>query len=232
VHSRMLLPLCLRVLKEAEMELKELSAIAVSEGPGSFTGLRIGCATAQGLAYALGKPVVMVPTFQVLTYQVKDLDCVAVVQGKARGQTVGALYLKSEKFEPHGAGPHSGSEHQGLSEVISPRPWSFAGLYGEIIRKLAGKGISEVWVTGDAARIFCGSVAEETMPSTPPAPCFLPVEDDRSLPLPGNVGLIGVRLFIEGRTVEPQAAVPRYYRKAQAEAKAEGECIEGDVICP
>ena len=66
VHLRLLPRLCEQVLRNADVSKSALSAIAISEGPGSFTALRIGTATAKGLCYALGLPLVACPTLQLL----------------------------------------------------------------------------------------------------------------------------------------------------------------------
>ncbi|RAJ18254.1 tRNA (adenosine(37)-N6)-threonylcarbamoyltransferase complex dimerization subunit type 1 TsaB [Olleya aquimaris] len=58
------------VLKEAQIEAKQLDAIAVSKGPGSYTGLRIGVSAAKGLCYALNKPLIAVSTLEALAHQV------------------------------------------------------------------------------------------------------------------------------------------------------------------
>ncbi|MDN3676122.1 tRNA (adenosine(37)-N6)-threonylcarbamoyltransferase complex dimerization subunit type 1 TsaB [Flavobacterium paronense] len=58
------------ILKETGVSVKDLKAIAVSKGPGSYTGLRIGVSAAKGLCYALGVPLISVDTLQVLTRQV------------------------------------------------------------------------------------------------------------------------------------------------------------------
>jgi tRNA threonylcarbamoyladenosine biosynthesis protein TsaB len=63
IHSEKLLTLVQDVMAAAGISLKHLDAIAVSIGPGSFTGLRIGLSTAKGLSYALDKPIIAVPTF-------------------------------------------------------------------------------------------------------------------------------------------------------------------------
>jgi tRNA threonylcarbamoyladenosine biosynthesis protein TsaB len=58
------------IIKEAEITLNDLSAIAVSQGPGSYTGLRIGVSAAKGLCYALDIPLIAVDTLQALASQV------------------------------------------------------------------------------------------------------------------------------------------------------------------
>ena len=67
-HSQTLLPMIDEVVKMTETNLKELDAIAISAGPGSFTGLRIGSATAKGLCLALDKPLVEVSTLEAMAF--------------------------------------------------------------------------------------------------------------------------------------------------------------------
>lgn len=65
-HSRSLTLLIEKVMKTAGRTLAELSAVAVSNGPGSYTGLRIGLATAKGICFALDKPLICLPTLRIL----------------------------------------------------------------------------------------------------------------------------------------------------------------------
>ena len=65
-HSEKLLPLIDAALNALSLEASDMDCFAVSVGPGSFTGLRIGVATANALAFAAGKPVVQVPTLSAL----------------------------------------------------------------------------------------------------------------------------------------------------------------------
>jgi len=62
------------VLKEAKIEANDLDAIAVSKGPGSYTGLRIGVSAAKGLCYALNKPLISVPTLTSLAEEVETIN--------------------------------------------------------------------------------------------------------------------------------------------------------------
>ncbi len=69
IHSEKLLPMVNDVLSDASLLLKNVDAIAVSIGPGSFTGLRIGLSTAKGLAMAQHKGIIAVPTLDALAYE-------------------------------------------------------------------------------------------------------------------------------------------------------------------
>ncbi|MEI6436524.1 MAG: tRNA (adenosine(37)-N6)-threonylcarbamoyltransferase complex dimerization subunit type 1 TsaB, partial [Bacteroidota bacterium] len=66
VHSSKLTVFIDEMMKEAGHTFQELDAVAVSMGPGSYTGLRIGVATAKGLCYALDKPMIAIPTLQAM----------------------------------------------------------------------------------------------------------------------------------------------------------------------
>ncbi len=71
-HSEKLFEVVENVIKQASISKKDLKAIAVSAGPGSFTGLRIGMAAAKGMAQALQIPIISVPTFEALAFQISS----------------------------------------------------------------------------------------------------------------------------------------------------------------
>lgn len=71
-HSSILMPTIRALLESCGTDPHQLSAIAVSEGPGSYTGLRIGTSTVKGLCFALDKPLVAVNTLHALAHQVAD----------------------------------------------------------------------------------------------------------------------------------------------------------------
>ena len=68
-HSQTLLPMIDEIVRMTETELSEVDGIAISAGPGSFTGLRIGSATAKGLGLALNKPLLHIPTLDAMAWQ-------------------------------------------------------------------------------------------------------------------------------------------------------------------
>ena len=81
------------VLKAAKVSIDQLDAIAISKGPGSYTGLRIGVSAAKGLCYALKLPLISVPTLEALAHQVDAPKGVVVAMLDARRQEVySAIY--------------------------------------------------------------------------------------------------------------------------------------------
>ncbi len=96
-HSQTLLPMIEAMLKMADFSVKELDAIAVAAGPGSFTGLRIGASTAKGLGQALSIPLIAVPTLEGLAYNLTGADAlVCAMMDARRNQVYYAIYEVNE----------------------------------------------------------------------------------------------------------------------------------------
>ena len=93
-HSRTLLPMLDEICRMTELDPAEIDAVAVACGPGSFTGLRIGSATAKGIGLALGKPLIEVPTLKAMAYGLAGAgDAVLCpVMDARRGQVYNAVY--------------------------------------------------------------------------------------------------------------------------------------------
>ena len=95
-HSEALLPHVESVLKEAKLTLNDIDAFAVTNGPGSFTGVRIAVSAVKGMAFALNKPVYAVSTLHALAYNLVGRDCIAnCVMDARRGQFYNALFRVS-----------------------------------------------------------------------------------------------------------------------------------------
>lgn len=71
-HAEKLAAFVEEILQISKVEYKELSAVAISKGPGSYTGLRIGTSTAKGICYALGIPLISIPTLQAMAFMLKQ----------------------------------------------------------------------------------------------------------------------------------------------------------------
>ncbi|NND88862.1 MAG: tRNA (adenosine(37)-N6)-threonylcarbamoyltransferase complex dimerization subunit type 1 TsaB [Flavobacteriaceae bacterium] len=80
------------VMAEAKLDLNDLDAIAVSKGPGSYTGLRIGVSAAKGLCFALNKPLLAIETLEVLAHQVNDSEIVVPMLDARRMEVYSAIY--------------------------------------------------------------------------------------------------------------------------------------------
>ena len=96
-HSQTLLPMLEAVREKTEFHMEDIDAVAVTSGPGSFTGLRIGSATAKGFGFALDKPIIPVPTLAGLAYNLYGTDkIVCPLMDARRNQTYTGLYGFSE----------------------------------------------------------------------------------------------------------------------------------------
>ena len=92
-HSQTLLPMLKEIGDMINLDLNSLDAIAIAAGPGSFTGLRIGSATAKGLGLALDKPIIPVPTVDGLAYDLWGTDkIVCPIMDARRNQVYTGIY--------------------------------------------------------------------------------------------------------------------------------------------
>ena len=99
-HSQTLMPMLEQIVKLTDIDLNELDYIACACGPGSFTGLRIGAATAKGLAHGLNKKIIPVPTLDALAYNAYEADKLIVpIMDARRNQVYSAIYSTQNGFE-------------------------------------------------------------------------------------------------------------------------------------
>ena len=109
-NSELALPLLHRLLKAAAISLNEIDVVVFGQGPGSFTGVRIACGLAQGLAFGLGKPVMAVPSTLVLAAQAgMDAKKIVVAIDARMGEIYFAVYGRDD------------SADSGFAEIIAPR---------------------------------------------------------------------------------------------------------------
>ena len=95
-HSRTLLPMVEDMLKNSELSLSDLDAVAVAAGPGSFTGLRIGIAGVKGLAWAAEKPCIPVSTLEGMAWPLSHVDGIIVCAMDARRQQIYNAVFRAE----------------------------------------------------------------------------------------------------------------------------------------
>ena len=97
-HSRTLMPMVEAMLKNSDMALRDMDAVAVAAGPGSFTGLRIGIAAAKGLAWGAEKPCIAVSTLEAMATPLSHLEgqLILCAMDARRQQIYNALFLAQE----------------------------------------------------------------------------------------------------------------------------------------
>ena len=161
-HSETLLPMTEQLLKFTAAEREELCAVAVSAGPGSFTGLRIGAATAKGLALALGIPLVRVSSLEALAYNVRESGkTVCPIMDARRGQVYCAAYREGKPVVAEHA-DSIGSFLKALTELPSAGDFLFLGDGVPVHEKTVRETLSEraFFAGPSAARQRASSVAE------------------------------------------------------------------------
>jgi len=101
IHSSQITIFIQEAIKETGMTMDQLDAIAISKGPGSYTGLRIGTSSAKGLCYALDKPLIAVPTLQAMANGGKDH--LQEIQGKCDNNVLLCPMIDARRMEVYTA---------------------------------------------------------------------------------------------------------------------------------
>ena len=199
-HSQTLLPMLDEIRKMIDLNLAEVDAIAIASGPGSFTGLRIGAATAKGLGLALDKPLVEVPTLEGLAYNLcgcKQLVC--PLMDARRNQVYTGIYEFIKEKQEYELGIVESQCAVDITEMISK--------LNELDR--------EVIFLGDGVPVY-QKVLEEQL-RVPYS--FAPANNNRQRA--ASIAALGAIYYKEGKTVSAAAHQPEYLRKSQAEREQE-----------
>jgi tRNA threonylcarbamoyladenosine biosynthesis protein TsaB len=185
-YLQQLLPGVEDLLRAAGRSLHELGAIAVSQGPGNFTGLRIGLATAKGLAWALDIPLVPVPTLEALAAQMPcQPQPTAVIMDAKRQEVYLGLFLCPEEL------PQSLGEPQRLAVAALP-----ARLHPPLL------------LTGPGLNAYGDFLKEHLAPEIAWAP------PEKRHPRAATIARLGRHRLQQGLTMPPQQLVPTYLRPA------------------
>ncbi len=191
-HSRTLLPMVHDMLENCGEGLAGVDVIAVAAGPGSFTGLRIGVATAKGLAWAGEKPCAPCSTLESMAWPLAHLEGKLIVcaMDARRKQVYHALFR---------------ARGDGLERLSPDRAVSLAEL-GEALKKFQEMKI----VVGDGARL-CYNTFQEQIPSLALAPVHLRMQGA------WGVARAAEELVKAGALVSGAELAPVYHRLSQAE---------------
>ncbi len=204
-HSRRLFAAIDYLLREAEVDWPSIAAIAVSMGPGSFTGLRIGMATAKGLVAATGKILLGVSTLDSLAAKCMDSRLICAVLDARKKEVYAAFYRCNQRGL---------AERVGEMAVVAPE-------------KLAATIEEPVVLIGDGAVTYRQLFQSLLGDRAAFAPCQL------HQPSAGSLGLLAGEKLRAGDHLDPAVAVPIYIRSSDAElnllrkkAKMSGHCQE------
>ena len=202
-HSQTLLPMIHDMLEMAGVSVKELDAIAVASGPGSFTGLRIGAATAKGLGGALSIPLIAVPTLEGLAYNLAGAEAlVCPIMDARRQQAYYGIYDVSKEVPV---------------EIEKPDAAPI-----EVVLQKAKETKREVIFLGDGVPAHREALQQGLNVAWQEAPAHMNRQSAAS------VAVLGARYYDEGKIVSAEAFRPDYLRKSQAEREREARLAAGE----
>lgn len=195
-HSETVLPALQWGLRLAGIGIGDVGLIALTVGPGSFTGLRIGASTVKGLALATGTPVVGVSTLEALAYNAAGFPgLICPLLDARKGEVYGALYRADGEGFPEAL----------MEERVAPP--------AEIISRADG----DTLFLGDGLAAAADCIAARPGGLTHfPAPNLQTVRAS-------SVALIGRRKRMRGETLDLTTFTPRYLRRSEAEIRLGGK---------
>lgn len=190
-HSQTLLPMAESLLKNTNIDVKDIDLFAVNTGPGSFTGVRIGVAAVKGMAMALNKPCVAVSTLDSMAYNLLDVDSTAVCVMDARCNQV-----YNANFQINNGKAEKLCDDRALS--IDELTAELSSVQGEII------------LVGDGAKL-CYDKMIEAIPNIKIASV------QNRYQKASSTALVALDLYSKGQTLTAEELMPYYLRLPQAE---------------
>lgn len=191
-HSEKLMPLIEELMQELKLTINDIDIIAISEGPGSYTGLRIGAAIAKSLAYAANIKIVSVPTTKSLAANIYDVEklIVPVMDAKA-----GRIYTGIYKWE-----------NNECKEVLKQFPCNI----DELI-KILNNYNEPVIFNGDGSVNYREKIENNLSRNVYFAP------ETFNYLKASTLSFIAYKMAVQGKTINPADFKPQYLRLSQAE---------------
>ncbi len=195
-RSQTLLPMLDEIGKLLELDLNTVDGIAVSGGPGSFTGLRIGSATAKGLGLVLKKPLIHIPTVDALAYNLWGTSAlICPIMDARRNQVYTGLYHAEDQLQ-----------------VVKAQ---CAMDMHQLIEELNDRGERVIFL-GDGVPVYQKLIEAEMKVCY----AFAPAQSSRQRA--ASVASLGAVYMAEGKVETAAEHKPEYLRKPQAEREREG----------
>lgn len=203
-HSQTLLPMLDELKKMVDLDLQSVDAIAIAKGPGSFTGLRIGSATAKGLGLALEIPIIEIPTLDGLACNLYGTDkVVCPIMDARRNQVYTGLYSYIEKRQ-------SEEQEKHFSYTLVPILPQCAVSIQEITQK-CNEQQKEIIFLGDGVPVF----AEQLKDLMKVPYSFAPAHMNRQRA--ASLAFLAFEKLRKGEVVSAAEHAPEYLRLSQAE---------------
>lgn len=200
-HSQTIMPMIDEIVKMTETDLDTIDYIACSSGPGSFTGLRIGAATAKGLAHGLNKPIVAVPTLEALAYNIFGTDkFICPIMDARRKQVYNAVYVPEGK----------------KLDVILEED---TRIIDDVLDYVKDVDCDVIFV-GDAVSLYKDKIAELDNAIIAPVSC--------NMQRAACVAALAEVYIEEGKYMNGAEFAPEYLRKSQAERELEEKQKAGE----
>jgi tRNA threonylcarbamoyladenosine biosynthesis protein TsaB len=194
-HSERLMTGLDHILKQSSLTISDIDFFALSIGPGSFTGLRIGLSTVKGLSYATGKPVVTVPTLEAMALNFPYCKYPLCTLLDARKNEVYAALFRWDG--------------DGFKRLLRESAMPVSKLAETITQYIEDK----VLLTGEGTLLYRDKIikylGERAIIASP----------EKMTPSPANVAILGIRKALKGEFSELSSIVPFYIRRSEAELK-------------
>lgn len=191
-HSQTLLPMIDEIIKMTGIDKKEIEAIAVTNGPGSFTGLRIGAATAKGLAFALDIPIIGVSTIKAMAYNYNHCNkLICPIMDARRNQVYTGIYE---------------CQNEELKEILEPCAVSIVELIDKIL-----KLDREIIFIGDGIPVYQDYINENL------SVCHYFANNHLNRQKSSSLAALAIQMYKNGQAENADSFAPRYMRLSQAE---------------
>jgi len=223
-HLKSLMPMTELLMQDCQLTINDISCIATSAGPGSFTGIRIGVSTARAIAQVKNIPCISVPTLETFVYNIesyKGLVC-PVLDARQNQIYAGAFHLKS--LMPEGifaTKKESQDELLELQEIVPGGAYSITEYLTKLHEKVAEYGFSEVMFFGDGLEVFKAGIEEWQDSSLTGDIRISFAPEDKNEQMASSVAKLAIKLYNEGKEINYSELKPVYMRKAEAERRLE-----------